>query len=101
MDRLARPLLAILLFGLAGMAGVAFAEPSIADPALLRREMEAAHLEPARAVTLRGATQVQAVLAALCALPPVPAGQHCAAASAGCTNAPLVLAVGSNILNSR
>jgi len=37
----------------------------------------------ARAVTLRGATQVQAVVAALCALPPVPAGQHCAAASAG------------------
>ena len=37
----------------------------------------------ARAVTLRGATQVQAVVAALCALPLVPAGQHCAAASAG------------------
>ena len=37
----------------------------------------------ARAVTLRGATQVQAMVAALCALPPVPAGQHCAAASAG------------------
>ncbi|HEX4254626.1 MAG TPA: hypothetical protein VH089_06040 [Streptosporangiaceae bacterium] len=36
----------------------------------------------ARAVTLRGTTQVQAVAAALCALPPVPAGQHCAAASA-------------------
>jgi len=37
----------------------------------------------ARAVTLRGATQVQAMVAALCALPPVPAGQHCAAVSAG------------------
>ena len=37
----------------------------------------------ARAVTLKGATQVQAMVAALCALPLVPAGQHCAAASAG------------------
>jgi hypothetical protein len=37
----------------------------------------------ARAVTLRGATQVQAMVAALCALPPVPVGQHCAAASTG------------------
>jgi hypothetical protein len=37
----------------------------------------------ARAVTLKGATQVQAMVAALCALPFVPAGQHCAAASAG------------------
>jgi len=37
----------------------------------------------ARAVTLRGATQVQAMIAALCALPPVPAGQHCTAASRG------------------
>ena len=33
-----------------------------------------------RQVTLRGATQVQAMVAALCALPPMPAGQHCAAA---------------------
>jgi hypothetical protein len=46
----------------------------------------------ARAVTLRGATQVQAVVAALCALPPVPAGQHCAAASAGSVR--LVFAAG-------
>jgi hypothetical protein len=30
----------------------------------------------ARAVTLTGATQVQAMVAALCALPPVPAGQR-------------------------
>ena len=37
----------------------------------------------ARVVTLRGAPQVEAMVAALCALPPVPAGQHCAAASAG------------------
>jgi hypothetical protein len=37
----------------------------------------------ARAITLRGATQVQAMVTALCALPPVPAGQHCAAGSAG------------------
>ncbi|MGH3175448.1 MAG: hypothetical protein ACRDPF_16490 [Streptosporangiaceae bacterium] len=37
----------------------------------------------ARAVTVRGATQVQAMVAALCALPAVSAGQHCAAASAG------------------
>jgi len=33
-----------------------------------------------RQVTLTGATQVQAMVAALCALPPMPAGQHCAAA---------------------
>ena len=46
----------------------------------------------ARAVTLRGATQVQAMVAALCALPPVPAGQHCAAASAGSVR--LVFAAG-------
>jgi hypothetical protein len=36
-----------------------------------------------RRVTLTGATQVQAMAAALCALPPQPAGQHCPAASAG------------------
>ncbi len=46
----------------------------------------------ARAVTLRGAAQVQAMVAALCALPPVPAGQHCAAASAGSVR--LVFATG-------
>ena len=46
----------------------------------------------ARAVTLRGATQVQAVVAALCALPPVPTGQHCAATSAGSVR--LVFAAG-------
>ena len=46
----------------------------------------------ARAVTLRGATQVRAMVAALCALPPVPAGQHCAAASAGSVR--LVFAAG-------
>ena len=46
----------------------------------------------ARAVTLRGATQVQAMVAALCALPPVPAGQQCAAASAGSVR--LVFAAG-------
>jgi hypothetical protein len=46
----------------------------------------------ARVVTLRGATQVQAMVAALCALPPVPAGQHCAAASAGSVR--LVFAAG-------
>ena len=46
----------------------------------------------ARAVTLKGATQVQAMVAALCALPPVPAGQHCAAASAGSVR--LVFAAG-------
>lgn len=37
----------------------------------------------ARAVTLTGAPQVQAMVAALCALPAVSARQHCAAASAG------------------
>jgi hypothetical protein len=36
-----------------------------------------------RQVTLTGGTQVQAMVAALCALPLRPAGQHCAAASAG------------------
>lgn len=46
----------------------------------------------ARTVTLRGATQVQAMVAALCALPPVPAGQHCAAGSAGSVR--LVFAAG-------
>ena len=39
--------------------------------------------ESARAITLRAATQVQAMVAALCALPAVPAGQRCVAASAG------------------
>ena len=36
-----------------------------------------------RQVTLRGATQVQAMVAALCALPPMPAGRQCAAVSTG------------------
>jgi hypothetical protein len=35
-----------------------------------------------RRVTLSGATQVQAMVAALCALPAMPPGQHCPAASA-------------------
>jgi hypothetical protein len=35
-----------------------------------------------RQVTLTGATQVRAMVAALCALPSLPAGQHCPAASA-------------------
>jgi hypothetical protein len=35
-----------------------------------------------RKVTLSGAPQVQALVAALCALPPMPAGQHCPAAPA-------------------
>ena len=46
----------------------------------------------ARAVTLKGATEAQAMVAALCALPLVPAGQHCAAASAGSVR--LVFAAG-------
>jgi hypothetical protein len=46
-----------------------------------------------RQVTLRGATQVQAMVAALCALPPMPAGQHCAAAAAGSVR--LVFAAGT------
>ena len=45
-----------------------------------------------RQVTLTGTTQVQAMVAALCALPPAPAGQHCAAASAGSVR--LVFAAG-------
>ena len=36
-----------------------------------------------RQVTLRGAPQVQAMVAALCALPPMPAGRQCAAVSTG------------------
>jgi hypothetical protein len=36
-----------------------------------------------RQVTLHGATQVRAMVAALCALPAMPPGQHCPAASAG------------------
>jgi hypothetical protein len=36
-----------------------------------------------RQVTLHGAPQVQAMVAALCALPAMPPGQHCLAASAG------------------
>ena len=36
-----------------------------------------------RQVTLRGATQVRAMVAALCALPPMPAGRQCAAVSTG------------------
>lgn len=47
---------------------------------------------PPRQVTLRGATQVQAMVAALCALPPMPAGQHCPPAFPGSVR--LVFAVG-------
>lgn len=46
-----------------------------------------------RLVTLRGATQVQAMVAALCALPAMSAGQHCAAASRGSVR--LVFAAGT------
>ena len=35
-----------------------------------------------RQVTLTGTTQVRAMVAALCALPPLPSGQHCVAAAA-------------------
>jgi hypothetical protein len=45
-----------------------------------------------RQVTLHGATQVQAMVAALCALPASPAGRHCLAASAGSVR--LVFAAG-------
>jgi hypothetical protein len=37
---------------------------------------------PRRQVTLSGATQVQAMVAALCALPTMPSGQHCLVVSA-------------------
>ena len=47
-----------------------------------------------RQVTLTGTTQVQAMAAALCALPPMPAGQHCAATSAGSIR--LVFAAGQH-----
>ncbi len=43
-------------------------------------------------VTLRGTTQVRAMVAALCALPPLPAGQHCPATIAGSVR--LVFAAG-------
>ena len=45
-----------------------------------------------RQVTLHGATQVQAMVAALCALPAMPPGQHCPATSAGSVR--LVFAAG-------
>jgi hypothetical protein len=45
-----------------------------------------------RQVTLTGTTQVQAMVAALCVLPPMPAGQQCAAAAAGSVR--LVFAAG-------
>jgi len=45
-----------------------------------------------RQVTLHGATQVQAMVAALCALPAMPPGQHCPAGSAGSVR--LVFAAG-------
>jgi hypothetical protein len=45
-----------------------------------------------RQVTLHGATQVQAMVADLCALPAMPPGQHCPAASAGSVR--LVFAAG-------
>ena len=47
-----------------------------------------------RQVTLTGTTQVQAMAAALCALPPMPAGRHCAATSAGSIR--LVFAAGQH-----
>jgi len=47
-----------------------------------------------RQVTLTGTTQVQAMAAALCALPPMPAGQHCPATSAGSIR--LVFAAGQH-----
>jgi len=47
----------------------------------------------ARQVTLHGTTQVRAMVAALCALPAMPAGQHCPAASAGSVR--LVFAAGT------
>jgi len=46
-----------------------------------------------RQVTLTGATQVQAMVAALCALPSLLAGQHCPAASAGSVR--LIFAAGA------
>ena len=47
---------------------------------------------PQRQVTLSGATQVQAMVAALCALPALPPGQDCPASSAGSVR--LVFAAG-------
>jgi hypothetical protein len=47
-----------------------------------------------RQVTLRGATQVQAMVAALCGLPAMPPRQHCSAASADSDSVRLVFAAG-------
>ena len=47
-----------------------------------------------RQVTLHGATQVQAMVAALCGLPAMPPGQHCPAASADSDSVRLVFAAG-------
>ena len=46
-----------------------------------------------RQVTVHGATQVRAMVAALCALPAMPAGQHCPAASGASVQ--LVFAAGT------
>jgi hypothetical protein len=47
-----------------------------------------------RQVTLHGVTQVQAMVAALCALPAMPPGHHCPAASADSDSVRLVFAAG-------
>ena len=47
-----------------------------------------------RQVTLHGATQVQAMVAALCGLPAMPPGQHCPAASADSDSVRLVFVAG-------
>jgi len=77
----------------AGAAGTAGGGSLCADGQRADRVVVSRTASP-RQVTLTGTTQVQAMAAALCALPPMPAGQHCAATSAGSIR--LVFAAGQH-----
>jgi hypothetical protein len=72
----------------ASSAGASAAAPgTLAAGSLCRARQSAdrvvvSRIASPRQVTLTGAAQVQAMVAALCALPSLPAGQHCPAASA-------------------
>ena len=78
----------------AGAAGTAGGGSLCADGQRADRVVVSRTASP-RQVTLRGATQVQAMVAALCALPPMPAGRHCAAATAAAGSVRLVFAAGT------
>lgn len=60
--------------GRTAAGGSLCADGQSADRVVVNRTASARH------VTVTGTTQVQAMITALCALPPLPAGQHCAAA---------------------